>query len=85
MCNLDWRMAKVTVKARARENKVVLESVDEHLGRIELSVMTVRLPEDGAANASVLSLIAEYFSIPKTSLKLVKGHRACVKWIERNG
>lgn len=80
---MDWQTAKVTVKARARENKVTVEALDEHLGHVTLSVATTRPPYDGEANASVLALIADFFEIPKSSLALVKGQRACVKWIER--
>lgn len=46
-------------------------------------VVSVRArPEGGRANAAVLEALADYFNIPKTSLRIVSGHKYRTKIIE---
>ena len=56
----------VRVTAHARQNKVV------KTGDV-LRVYTTVAPENGRANSAVIELLAEYFDVPKSKIKLIKG------------
>lgn len=61
---------------RARQNKI---DVDESgLYRVHITAA----PVDGAANAAVIKLLAEYFDLPKSQIKIVRGDAARDKVIE---
>ena len=61
---------------RARQNKI---DVDESgLYRVHITAA----PVDGAANAAVIKLLAEYFDVPKSQIKIVRGDAARDKVIE---
>ncbi len=66
----------VRVIPRARQNKITL---DEN-GRVR--VHTVAVPADGQANDAVIKMLAEYYDIPKTSIKIVRGQNSRDKVIE---
>jgi len=66
----------VTVKANARRSGV------EKISASEFNI-AVRAPaRDGAANRAVIEALAEFFAIPKSSLRIVRGHSARKKLIE---
>ena len=56
----------VRVTPHAKQNKVV-----ESDG--VLRVYTTTAPENGRANAAVVELLAEYFDVPKSRIKILKG------------
>jgi hypothetical protein len=56
----------VRVTPHARQNKVV-ES-----GGV-LRVYTTVAPENGRANSAVVELLAEYFNVPKSRIKILRG------------
>ena len=56
----------IRVKPHAKQNKVV-----ESDG--VLRVYTTVAPENGRANSAVTELLAEYFDVPKSRIKIVKG------------
>ena len=57
---------KVRVTPHAKQNKVV-----ESNG--VLRVYTTVAPENGRANSAVIELLSEYFDIPKSRIKILKG------------
>ena len=57
---------KIKVTPHARQNKVV-----ESDGL--LRVYTTAAPEKGRANSAVIELLAEYFDVPKSRIKILKG------------
>lgn len=70
------RRILVTVKANARHSSV------EKISETEFSV-TVRAPaRAGAANRAVVEALAEFFSVPKSNLSIVRGQSARKKLIE---
>jgi len=69
----------VTVKTRARE--AGLEKVDD--GHYKARV--VAAPEGGRANAAVIALLADYFSVPKSSVSIIMGKTHTEKLIEIPG
>ncbi len=58
----------VRVTPRARQNKIVPSD-----DGTTLRVYTTSAPTDGDANAAVIKMLAKYFDVPKTSIKLVRG------------
>jgi len=46
-------------------------------------LVRVREPAvEGKANRAVVELLAEYFNVPKTNVRLVSGHKSKVKFFE---
>jgi uncharacterized protein len=66
----------VKVKAQAREESVTQLSAANY----QVSVSAPR--EKGKANEAIVALLAEYFSIPKSQIKILRGHTAKVKLVE---
>jgi len=56
----------IRVTPHAKQNKVV-----ENDG--VLRVYTTVVPENGRANSAVVELLAEYFGVPKSRIKILKG------------
>ena len=56
----------IRVTPHARQNKVV-----ESDG--VLRVYTTVAPENGRANTAVIELLSDYFDVPKTRIKVLKG------------
>ncbi len=65
----------VRVITRAKMNRVVADGD-------ALRVYTTTVPADGAANASVIKLLAEHLDVPKTSIKIIRGTTSRDKVIE---
>ncbi|MBO4700212.1 MAG: DUF167 domain-containing protein [Alphaproteobacteria bacterium] len=69
------RRINLRVIPRAKQNKVTAED-----GRIRVHITAA--PVDGAANDAVIKLLAEYFDLPKSQIKIVRGCAARDKIIE---
>ena len=48
----------------------------------ELTVYLRAKPHDGEANTALIKILAKYFGIPKTSIKITRGSKSRVKTIE---
>ncbi len=66
----------VTVKPRAKKEEV--RKTDE--GQYMVSVHAP--PQGGKANEALIELLANYFSVPKTSVKIIRGQTGRRKLIE---
>lgn len=62
----------VRVTANAKQNKII---VNDDVYR----VYTNSAPEDGKANEAVIKQLAEYFNIPKSNIKIIRGHTVRTK------
>jgi uncharacterized protein (TIGR00251 family) len=51
----------------------------------ELAVRVTAAPDAGRANAAVCKLIAEKLGVPKTAVRIVRGHTARHKLLEIDG
>ena len=70
--------AKIWVKVKAQARK---ESVMQLTpGDYQVSVSAP--PEKGRANEAVIALLAEYFSVPKSKVKILRGHAAKNKLVQ---
>jgi len=70
------RKINLRVIPRARQNKI---DVDEN-GTYRVHITAA--PVDGAANAAVIKMMAEYFDVPKSQIKIVRGETSRDKIIE---
>ncbi len=71
------RVINVLVKAHPRRKTMVLSEDDQ--GSIVVSVGAQRA--EGKANEMLLILLADHFQIPKSGIKILKGHMSTKKVI----
>lgn len=64
--NVSPKIFNVRVTPHAKQNKVV-ENGDV------LRVYTTVAPENGCANDAVIKLLSEYWGIPKSKIKILRG------------
>jgi Uncharacterized conserved protein len=67
---------KVKVKPGASENEV--KKIDEYL----YEVRTTTIPEKGKANEKVIELLSDFFDVPKSKIKIIKGQASREKEVE---
>ncbi|MFQ6778170.1 MAG: DUF167 domain-containing protein [Alphaproteobacteria bacterium] len=60
----------VSVVPRAKQNKID-KSPDG-----TLKIHTTAAPTDGDANSAVVKMLAEYFDVPKSKIKIIRGETA---------
>lgn len=73
--------ARITVRVTPRSAS---ERVEAGTGGVPL-VRVAAAPADGKANASVCRIVAEALGVPKTSVRVVRGHASRVKTLEVDG
>jgi len=70
------RRISVTVKANAKALSVVKMADGAFF-------VSVREPaRDGAANRELITSLARYFDVPKSTIRVIRGHRSRYKIIE---
>ena len=69
---------RIYVKVIPRASKNEITKVSEG----EYKVKLMAPPIDGKANSMLLSVLAEYFDVPKSNLTIIGGKTARVKIIE---
>jgi len=60
----------VAVKPHAKRESITQVSAGEY--RVSVKAP----PHDGKANLAIIALLSEYFSVPKSKIKIVRGHAA---------
>lgn len=60
---------KITVRVIPRAKINLVEVQPDGVVRVH----TTTAPTDGKATADVIKMLAEYYNVPKTSIKLVRG------------
>ena len=66
----------ITVKPGSSQEKII-ENPDG-----TLTIYLRAKPHDGEANTALIKLLAKYFNIPKTSIKVTRGAKSRHKTIE---
>lgn len=66
----------IRVIPRARRNQITV--VDNGT----LRVYTTAAPVDGAANTAIIKMLAEYFDVPKSSIRVIRGAQSRDKVIQ---
>ncbi len=75
-----FKPMKIIIKAKpgAKEDKI--EKIDEANYIVYVKAFAI----DGKANAAIIKLLADYFDISQSLVKIISGHMARVKVIEIN-
>ncbi|MBI2076480.1 MAG: DUF167 domain-containing protein [Candidatus Aenigmarchaeota archaeon] len=68
----------LSVKAIPNSKKAEIRQIAENNYIVKLDAQ----PEKGKANLRLIEALSEYFKIPKSSIKIVKGHKSRNKIIE---
>ena len=66
----------ITVKPGTSQEKIVETAPGE------LTVYLRAKPHDGEANTALIKLLAKHFSVPKTSITIIRGEHARTKIVE---
>lgn len=88
--DLPWRITEdvvsVTVRLTPRGGRDAIDGAGELSdGRRVLLARVRQAPEDGAANAALLKLLAKAAGIPVSAAEIVSGHTARIKIVRLNG
>ncbi|HEX9503281.1 MAG TPA: DUF167 domain-containing protein [Patescibacteria group bacterium] len=67
---------KVHVRTHAHEDKI------EEIGIDEYKLWTTAIPEKGEANEAVIDLLADFFDIPVSKIRIRSGNKSTHKLIE---
>ena len=70
------RKINLRVIPRAKQNKIDVDADGTY--RVHITAA----PVDGAANVAVIKILAEYFNIPKSQIKIVRGETSRDKVVE---
>ena len=71
---------QVTVKPGSSQEKIVENILDDNSR--EVTIWTHARAHDGEANKKVTELVAKYYGVSKTSVKLVRGATSKIKVFE---
>lgn len=86
---LPWRPGTgcviVRVRITPKSAKDVIDGVGETAEGPALKARVRAVPADGAANAAVMKLLADWLGVPKSSVKLAHGGKSRVKSVEITG
>jgi uncharacterized protein (TIGR00251 family) len=70
------RRIRISVKPNARKAEMIKLADGEYRALVSAPA------QDGKANLALIELLAEYFEVPKTTIKILRGHGARHKLIE---
>ncbi|MEE9567784.1 MAG: DUF167 domain-containing protein [Candidatus Binatia bacterium] len=66
----------VTVKPRAKKEEVRKTDEGQYIASVHAP------PQEGKANEALIELLANYFSVPKSSVRIIRGQTGRKKLIE---
>ncbi|XLQ20323.1 MAG: DUF167 domain-containing protein [Candidatus Moraniibacteriota bacterium] len=69
---------KISVRVVTRAHKNIVQKCSDNSYRIRTTI----IPVDGKANKAILKLLADYFKVPKSNIKILKGQKSKNKIIE---
>jgi uncharacterized protein (TIGR00251 family) len=67
----------IKVKVQPRAKKVGVEKIDEGTYKVRVHAA----PEKGAANKEVLVSLADYFDVPPSTIKIIRGKTSRTKLV----
>lgn len=70
------KIIRVHVQTHARNEEMEEIDIDEY------KIWTHAVPEDGKANESIIDIIAEYFNIPISLIRIKSGSKSKHKLVE---
>ncbi len=75
----------VRVRITPKSSKDTIDGVEETADGPALKVRVRAVPSDGAANAALVTLLAGWLGVPKSSVTLAHGGKSRVKSVEITG
>lgn len=63
------------------KKEVIIEEKDES-GNLLLKIKTQKPPQDGKANESIISMLADHFKVKKNAIRIISGETSRNKVIE---
>lgn len=69
---------RIFVKAKPGVKKDSIEKIDA----LHFKVSVKARAEDGKANMAIGELLAEYFGVPKSGVRIIRGHQGRQKIVE---
>ncbi|MFH1958393.1 MAG: DUF167 domain-containing protein [bacterium] len=69
---------KIKVKVVASSKKAAVSVLPDGSLKVKVDAQ----PQKGKANRRLLEILAGYYGVPKTSVKIIRGHTSPVKLIE---
>jgi uncharacterized protein (TIGR00251 family) len=69
---------RITVKVKPKAKQQRLEKLSE----TEFIIWVRSPPEKGKANQELIELLASYFKVPKSSIRILRGHTSRTKVLE---
>ncbi|AHB47711.1 hypothetical protein W911_03735 [Hyphomicrobium nitrativorans NL23] len=86
---VPWRRGAgcviVRVRITPKSSKDAIDGVEETADGPALKARVRAVPADGAANAALMKLLAEWLGVPKSSVGLAHGGKSRVKSVEITG
>ncbi|MDX1916460.1 MAG: DUF167 domain-containing protein [Rickettsiaceae bacterium] len=70
---------KLTPKASSNKIGEIRKNVE---GREVLNVYVTAVPENGRANIALVALLSKHYKIPKSSVRIIRGHTSRIKLVE---
>jgi len=67
---------QVTAKPNAKQNHI------EKIGAGHYRISIKAAPDEGKANQAIIEILHDFFNIPKSKIKLIRGHKSRVKVID---
>jgi hypothetical protein len=71
----------LTLKIQPRSSQSKIIGVEGDYLKIKLQ----KTPVEGAANEELIDLLQEVFKIPKKNIKILRGEKSRMKWVEIQG
>jgi len=71
----------IKVTSNAKQDHVKEGGVNAYGNRV-LKIKTVATPQDGKANEAVIKILAQYFKIKQSAIKILSGETARLKLVE---
>lgn len=69
---------KIKIKVKPGSSKNEVKKIEENF----YEVRTTTIPEKGKANEKVIELLSDFFDIPKSKIRIVKGQTSREKEVE---
>jgi hypothetical protein len=69
---------KISVRVKANSKKEAVEKQETG----EYTVFVKALPQEGRANEAVIKTLSLFFDVPKSNIRIIRGHTSKVKLIE---
>jgi uncharacterized protein YggU (UPF0235/DUF167 family) len=81
----DTRGLFLRVRVTPKASRDAIEGVDPTMDGPAVAARVRAVPEDGAANAAVERLVAEWLDVPRSSVTLVTGGKSRIKTLRVEG